>query len=378
MLTPQQIDALRIVAGQLLDPVIEFLIEDIARRVSEATQLTSTASYQIWRAQSLGLSQAEIRRRIAALLMISQQDVAELFRQAAQVGYDFDVARFPTAEAVDFKDNPLLQEIVRNATVTAQNGLSNIVQTIGMVSPTTGKPLPLQQAYYTACDSAYLQVSTGAADPITAVQRACATLESRGLVSIDYASGRHMSAEAAVRLSVMSTLGDAQQRQNNLAHDMFGCDGWEISAHMASAPDHEPIQGKQYTDAEFQALNGSLRRAIGTLNCGHVAMPIKYGITPPQYSDAELERYRADNELGIAIGGKHYSTYQATQAQRAMERDMRQTKRELMVANGAGDPAAIQAAKTRLQLQLQAYNEFSNKAGLVPQFERTEIPGFRL
>ena len=45
----------------------------------------------------------------------------------------------------------------------------------------------------------------------------------------------------------------------------MGCEGWEISAHAASAPDHEPIQGLQYSDAEYTALNNSLVRRIGTL-----------------------------------------------------------------------------------------------------------------
>ena len=68
--------------------------------------------------------------------------------------------------------------------------------------------------------------------------------------------------------------------------------GWEISAHACSAPDHEPIQGKQYSNAEYQALNGSLRRRIGTLNCGHSAHPILLGISRPQYTEKELQKLR--------------------------------------------------------------------------------------
>ena len=49
MLTPEQIAALRDKAAQIADPINDFLLEDIARRISEAGQLTSTASYQVWR-----------------------------------------------------------------------------------------------------------------------------------------------------------------------------------------------------------------------------------------------------------------------------------------------------------------------------------------
>lgn len=61
MLTPEQIDALRDAASQIADPINRFLIEDIARRILEAGQLTSTAAYQAWRAQNLGMSQEAIQ-----------------------------------------------------------------------------------------------------------------------------------------------------------------------------------------------------------------------------------------------------------------------------------------------------------------------------
>ena len=51
MLTADQIEALGDKAQQLITPVTEFLIEDIARRIAEAGQFTSTAAYQTGRLQ---------------------------------------------------------------------------------------------------------------------------------------------------------------------------------------------------------------------------------------------------------------------------------------------------------------------------------------
>ena len=81
MLTAAQISALQDKAGQLLDPVIEFLIEDIARRVSEAGQLTGTAAYQTWQAQKLGLSQKKLKEEIAKRLEKSTAEVERLMKQ---------------------------------------------------------------------------------------------------------------------------------------------------------------------------------------------------------------------------------------------------------------------------------------------------------
>ena len=60
MFTPDQIDALGDAARKITDPITEYLLQDIARRVAEAGQLTSTAQYQVWRVQQLGLSQREL------------------------------------------------------------------------------------------------------------------------------------------------------------------------------------------------------------------------------------------------------------------------------------------------------------------------------
>ena len=67
MLTAEQIEALGEQARAITEPITEFLLEDIARRVSEAGQLTSTASYQVWRLQNLGVSQKELKKELAVL-----------------------------------------------------------------------------------------------------------------------------------------------------------------------------------------------------------------------------------------------------------------------------------------------------------------------
>ena len=64
MLTSDQIEVLRELSGQVVDPVVDFLVKDIARRVSEAGQLTSTAAYQVWRAQDLGVSQKKLKKEL--------------------------------------------------------------------------------------------------------------------------------------------------------------------------------------------------------------------------------------------------------------------------------------------------------------------------
>lgn len=198
----------------------------------------------------------------------------------------------------------------------------------------------------------------------------------QGVRTIDYESGVHTSLEAAVRRNILGGIGLMQEQVSQTVHDQLRCDGWEITAHANSAPDHEPIQGKQYPDAAYQALNGSLRRRIGTLNCGHSAFPIILGVSQPQHTPQELEQFRADNEKGVDVEGRHYTGYQATQMQRKLERTIRAQKRRVMVDEAAGDGEKLAQDKSRLTILHQRYREFSKAAGLRTQYERTEAAGF--
>lgn len=375
MLTPDQITALRDISGQLMDPVVEFLIEDIARRVSEAGQLTGTAAYETWRAQNLGISQEQLKKEIQKRLKISQEQVEQLMTQAAEAGYDFDISRFPTVDAIPFADNTSLQQVLDAAIKLAQKDLTNITQTMGFVTA-AGKVEDLTKAYRSVCDFAFQKVITGAQDYNSAVRDATRGLAQKGIRFIDYASGTHTSLEAAVRRNIMSGLGllDEQITQQN--HDDLGCDGWEISAHGGCAPDHEPIQGKQYSDKAYTKLNNSLVRRIGTLNCGHTAMPIILGVNEPQYTDEELEEFRRQNEEGVDYEGKHYTLYEAGQRQRRLETSIRNRKHRILIDEQLGDKDALQNDQIRLQLLKQEYTRFSKAAKLPVQYERMEAAGF--
>lgn len=375
MLTPDQIDVLRDLSGQVVDPIVEFLIEDIARRVSEAGQLTGTASYQVWRLQQLGVSQKQIKKEIQRRLKVSEKEVERLLAQAAEVGYDFDISRFPNLDALPFSENTSLQQILDATVKLAKDDLTNITQTIGFVTP-DGQCLELTKAYQKACDFAFQKVVTGAQDYTSAIRDATRYLSEKGIRTIDYESGIHSSLEAAVRRNIMGGLGLMQEQIAQQNHDDLGCDGWEISAHGGCAPDHEPIQGRQYSDKEYERLNNSLVRRIGTLNCGHSAMPIILGVNEPQYTPEELEKFREENEKGIDYEGKHYTLYEATQRQRSLERGIRKRKRQILIDEAVGDKDKLQADQIRLVRTQEEYHRFSKAAGLPKQYERMEKAGF--
>ncbi len=375
MLTAYQIDVLRSKSEQLLDPLTSFLIEDIAKRIAEAGQLTGTAAYQAWKLQQMGVSQKQLKKEIAKRLKVSQQTAENLLTQAAEAGYNFDISRFPTKHGIPLSANSSLQQILDTTVKLAKEDLSNITQTIGFVGP-DGVCRELTDAYNQACDFAFQKVSTGAQDYMSAIREATRNLAEKGIRTIDYESGVHTSMEAAVRRNIMGGMGLMQEQISQEIHDEVGCDGWEISAHGGCAPDHEPIQGRQFSDKEFKNLNSSLVRRIGTLNCGHSAMPIILGVNEPQYTKAELEQFREQNEEGVTYEGKHYTLYEATQRQRKLERTIRKQKRRILVDEATGDNEKLQNDQIRLQVLKQEYTRFSKGAGLPMQHARMETAGF--
>lgn len=375
MLTANQIDVLRSHSEQLLDPIVDFLIEDIARRISEAGQLTGTAAYQIWRAQNLGISQKQLMKEIQKRLKVPMNDVENMLTQAAEKSYNADIYRFPTKKAIPFTANSGLQQILDATVRQAKEDLLNMTQTIGFVGP-DGNVRELTQAYQQACDFAFQKISAGAQDYVLAVREATANLAKKGIRTIDYESGVHTSLESAVRRNIMGGMGIMQEQISKHNHDSLGCNGWEISAHSGSAPDHEPIQGKQYSDKEYTNLNNSLVRRIGTLNCGHAAFPIILGVNSPQYTPEELEDMRRENEDGVTFEGKHYTLYEATQRQRKFERAIRDRKRRILIDETVGDKDKLQNDQIRLQVLKQEYTRFSKGVGLPMQHARMEKAGF--
>ena len=373
-LTPEQIDGLRARMEDIAQPIIDWLLADLAQRVAEAGKMTSTAAYEAYRAKALGASQRDLKKFLKQQLGISNREVRRLMRAAARFSSedDFDRVGVWATEA----QQESLEQMTQAAIQLATKDFENLTQTLGMVDCITGRPLPLQDAYRQAMDFAFEQIFTGAADYETAIRQATRKLADRGVVAIDYASGVSTELGAAVRRNMMGGMGLLVEQITQENHDALGCDGWEISAHAASAPDHEPYQGRQYSDAEYTRLNESLKRRIGTLNCGHYPSPIILGVNSPQYTEAELEEFRRANAQGITYEGRHYTAYEATQRRNRFESAIRRQKRRVLVSEKNGDADQLLADRIKLTRLNQEYGKFCKAADLKTRPQRLQQDGF--
>lgn len=360
-MTQEQRDGLNDAALALTEPIIEELLKDISRRIKKAGAITDTAEYEIYRAQALGESKKEIAEAIARQLEISEEVIDSL------LDYVVD-------NSAQFEDSEYLQQLSEGYAEVMKNRTAEQLKNLWATAP-DGKTVPIQDAYAKALDFAFRQTATGALDLNTAIRRAVGPLAKRGLRTIEQKNGRSVGIEYACRRYLMDQMGaldNAIQQQN---HDRLGCDGWEISAHAACAPDHEPIQGRQFTDEEFEALNASLQRQIGRLGCRHVKDPVLIGVDTPVYSKAELEKMAADNEQGVTYNGKHYTLYQAGQEQATIENAIRQMRRQVLADEESGSDD-LQKHQIRLRVLQSEYSRFCRATGRRTRTERLYTAGF--
>lgn len=207
---------------------------------------------------------------------------------------------------------------------------------------------------------------------------------------VTYESGVQRRLDTAIGMNVVDGVKHIQQQAQHIIGAEIGADGIEISAHPHSAPDHEPVQGRQFRREEFEKLQtggacrdydgnyyAGFQRPIGEWNCRHFAFDIVLGIAKRQHSDEELARWQKENEHGCTIDGQHYSIYEAGQLMRKIETAIRRQKDVATVARASGDDVLRRQAQKRISDLTAAYKRVSDASGLQTRAQRLYVSGFK-
>ena len=99
MYDDERLEELRKRAAAIAEPIWETLLRDIVRRVRGAGGITSTAEYQIYRTEQLGLAEKAIKAALAEQLKISDAAIDMLFEELRD-------------ETVRFEENAELRQLV--------------------------------------------------------------------------------------------------------------------------------------------------------------------------------------------------------------------------------------------------------------------------
>ena len=362
-LTPEEIDGLRDLIVSIYGPISEELLRDLCRCIAAAGGVTSGAEYKLLLAKSLAGADNVIADTLRRQTDLTDEAVEQLMQWAAE-------------KTVPLENSESLRNIADAYVKVTRNEVISVLGELA-AADVDGRVYPIKDVYRRTMDYVFRQVSSGAKTPEEAVRRATLRLWQRGIRTIDRSDGRSFSVEYMAQRAIMSKMGEMTTAINEKHHNDGGYDGWEISAHSACAPDHESIQGRQYSDEEYKILNSRLQRRIGTLSCKHIAWPIKLGVDKPQWTQEQLAELAQQNAQGITYEGRHYTQYEATQQQKALENSIRQCKDRIAAAQEQGELSSGELRSSRILLrQLKAeYERFSAAAGLPTAPERLQAAG---
>lgn len=360
MYDDEKLEELRKRAAAIAEPIYETLLRDIVRRVRGAGGITSTAEYQIYRAEQLGLAEQTIKDAIAEQLKISDAAIDMLFEELRD-------------ETVLFEENEELRQLMEAYSTVSKKTAAADFENLWAPGP-DGKLYTVKEAYEKIMDFAWMQTATGTYSFQQAVQEATKELLRRGFRVIPGKDDRSYRLEYAVRSYITNRMGEMFNAVNQKNYEAIGADGWEISAHPAPAPDHAPFQGKQYTKEEYDRINNSLSRKFGWWNCKHMSYPIKVGVSPAAYSAEQLQKYLDDNEAGVWYNGQHLTLYEAKQRKRLLESMISQKKYDILAAEG--DAELLKLQQVRLQNMRWEYRRFCEETGQDPENWRTMVATF--
>ena len=313
-------------------------------------------------------------------------DIVEMVQKAGQDTVEDARNVLRAAARLSMEASPVAQDLTMdewiNGIAQASAGrLSNLSNTTAVgvrlnLAGDTGSLLTPGEAYKTLIDAAAAQMASGTMGLNQAVRNVLKQFADSGLQVVDYESGRTRSLGAAVEMNLKEATSMVYQGVQERIGQEFGADGVEISAHWDCAPDHLDVQGKQYSKAAFEKLQGSLARPIGKLNCRHIIYSIILGVSEPTYSDAELREMKEKSLAVQEFDGKYMTTYEATQVQRKLEREIRKQKNRSVLAASAGDDEMRREAQMKINQMTGKYKDLSDAFGLKTKAERMSVSGY--
>ena len=368
-----------------------YILKRIGEAIKQISTLTPSQAYQLGQILKYGGTYEDIAKQLAKVSGKNIQDIYKIFEEVAKNNKQF-AKQFYRYRGIDYipfaKDIALQNQVMSIATLTA-NIYRNIANTsaIGLIQD--GQFKQLQQVYQDTIDKAILSVSQGKQDFYSSMRQTLKELGGSGLVQ--YASGKTRRLDSAVRMSMLDGIRQVSNETSKRFGKEYDADGIEISVHANPAPDHADIQGRQFSNEEYEKLengeiatdykgntyDGADKRHISEYNCYHKIFTIVLGVSKPEYTDEQLNDIREANLSGFEFEGKHYTMYEGTQLQRRIETAIRKHKDTQILARSAGDKELVEQSQLKITQLTHKYNELCNVSGLLPKKQRMQVLGYR-
>jgi len=234
--------------------------------------------------------------------------------------------------------------------------------------------------YRQILDVVNLEVTQGISSYDEALKKSLNRLAEKGITSMTYQrtvkdiNGNEIkvpvnySIEGVARRTIVSAITRSGNAHNTYVANELGVDHYATSQHLGARnkgdghKNHESWQGKVFkiSDGEFQRETGEgLVDGLGGVNCRH----IKYAYIPNVSSPIPDKIDSKEND----------KVYQLEQKQRSLERKVRESKKQLVMAEQLGDEKYINESKANVKDQQKNLDKFVKDNGLRRDYAREQI-----
>lgn len=377
MLSEEAREALAEVLVDRIEELNAVILTEVGESINKVGKLTPSSAYKLIQDLKYGDSYTNIVRKLKQVTNLNEREIYKIFEELAKQDQQFakQFYEYRNVDFIPYAENKELQQQVKAIAKITANTFNNMMKTTAFMTIENGKKVytPLSKIYQKTLDKAVLSLSQGKDSYQTAMRKAMKELADSGIRTVDYATGYSRRLDSAVRQNMLDGMRQLSNEVQRQFGEEFDADGIEISVHEHPAPDHEDIQGHQYSIEEFEELNNSLERPISTLNCYHYTFSIVLGVSQPEYTQEQLDKINADNKAGFEFEGKHYTMYEGTQLQRQIETKIRQLKDRQIGARAMEDMEEVGKYQRKITQLTQKYNDLCKISGLQPKKTRMQV-----
>lgn len=395
---------------QVIDKVIERLVNRIEegntytlKKIGESIKKIGTLSPS--KAQELvqmlkyGGDYDKIVNKLAEITELNVKDIYKIFDEVAKNDYNFakQFYEYRGMKFIPYEENIALQQQVRAIANITVGEYRNLTRSLAFTKRVNGRIVytDLARTYQDTLDKAVLSVVQGKNTFQEQMYSTIKELSNSGIKSVNYGTNRSMRLDSAVRMQMKGALRNLHNEIQEQVGQEFNADGVEISTHLNPAPDHAEVQGRQFSNEEFNKFQNDIdavdytgklfpaefdghdRRSISEYNCYHYTFAIVLGVSEPEYSNKELQEIINSNNKGFELDDKHYSMYEGEQLQRKLELEIRKAKDTQIMAKASGNNELVDESQQRITQLTRKYKELSDISGLSTKMERLRVSGYR-
>lgn len=382
MLTAEQINIIgdKYIAS-LYEDMEREVIADVARRVKKTSTYTETAELMAKAMREQGFSTARIQKEALQMLGADKEyarQVAEntkaykhevkgiikdvvkkgkaagdaIIGNAGRMAWNEDL-RVWAAQGINLSKPSSLSQLIEAFARQTNGELRNMTQSTGFKGTKLGT-VGIMNAYQRSMDMAVLKISSGVFSQQEAIDDVVHQLSQSGLRTIDYASGRSFSLEAAAKMCIRTGCSQLAGKITEMNINKTGVELVYVDAHAGARPSHQDWQGQVYSwDGKstkypnfYFATNYGDADGLKGINCTHNFYPYWEGLPLPEWQE----------HPDVIYNGEQHSYYEGTQELRKQERAIRATKREIDAKKAIGEDTSD--LKAKLSTQNQKYKHF--------------------